>query len=97
MNLITIIIVCVLIILLLGVIIYFLLRGRKGLKKQISNLTIELDKANQNSKNLAEYIKSMQDIKSNEKSTSEKIKEAETDEEVIDIINSIIAINNSRV
>ena len=97
MNLITIIIVCVLIILLLGVIIYFLLRGRKELKKQISNLTIELDKANQNSKNLAEYIKSMQDIKSNEKSTSEKIKEAETDEEVIDIINSIIAINNSRV
>ena len=97
MNFIIVIAVCVLIILLLGVAIYFLLKNKKQLKKEISNLTAELYKANQNSKNLAEYIKGMQDIKSNEKITNDKIKEAKTDEEVINIINSIVAGNNSRV
>ena len=97
MNFIIVIAVCVLIILLLGVVIYFLLKNKKQLKKEISNLTAELYKANQNSKNLAEYIKGMQDIKASEKITNDKIKEAKTDEEVINIINSIVAGNNSRV
>lgn len=97
MNIITIILIFIAIIVVLGAVIYALIRDRKSLKKEITHLTSELYKANQNAAQLAEYINKMQKIKSDEKATSDKIKEAKTDEEVIDIVNSIIAINNSRV
>ena len=97
MNTITIILICVAIIVTLGAIIYGLLKDRKSLKKEISRLTSDLDKANQNSKNLAAYIQEMQKIKAEEKTTNQKIEEAKNDEEILSIIADIINDNNARV
>lgn len=97
MNLIIVILICILIIVFLGVVIYFLLKNKKELKKEISQLTSELYKSNQNAVRLAEYIEKVQKIESDEKTTNEKIKEAKTDEEIMDLIAGIVSNNNSRV
>ena len=97
MNTITIILVLIVLIVILSSVIYALIRDRKILKKEITQITSELYKSNQNSLELADYIKKIQNIKSEETATAIKIEEAESDEEIIDIVNSIIAINNSRV
>jgi predicted Holliday junction resolvase-like endonuclease len=96
-NLIIVILICILIIVFLGVVIYFLLKNKKKLKKEISQLTSELYKSNQNAVRLAEYIEKVQKIESDEKTTNEKIKEAKTDEEIMDLITGIVSNNNSRV
>ncbi len=97
MSTITIILICAAIIVILGAIIYGLLKDRKSLKKEISRLTSDLDKANQNSKQLAEYIENMQKIKAKEKETNQKIEEAKNDEEILSIIADIVNDNNVRV
>jgi predicted Holliday junction resolvase-like endonuclease len=97
MNIITIILIFIAIIVVLGAVIYALIRDRKSLKKEITHLTSELYKANQNATHLAEYIKKVQDIKSKEKITNQKIKEAKNDEEVLSIIADIVNDNNNRV
>ena len=97
MNLIIVILICILIIVFLGVVIYSLLKNKKELKKEISQLTSELYKSNQNAVRLAEYIEKVQKIESDEKTTNEKIKEAETDEEIMGLITGIVSNNNTRV
>lgn len=97
MNTLTVILILIAAIVILCAIIYALIRDRKTLKKEITQITSELYKSNQNSLELADYIKKIQNIKSEETATAIKIEEAESDEEVINIVNSIIAINNSRV
>lgn len=97
MSTLTIILVFIAVIITLGAIIYALLRDRKSLKKEITQLTSELYKANQNATNLAKYISQMQEIKSKEKETNNKIKEAKNDEEILSIIADIVNDNNARV
>lgn len=97
MNIITIILIFSAIIIILSGIIYILVKEKKSLKKRNSQLLSELNKANQNSIQLAEYIKKMQDIKAEEKVTNQKIKEAKDDEEILSIIADIVNDNNARV
>ena len=85
------------IIVIMGGIIYALIRDRKAQKKEIQELKNEINSARENVRQLSEYIKNSDKIRKEEKEIAEKIKEAKTDEEVHNIINSIIALNNSRV
>jgi predicted Holliday junction resolvase-like endonuclease len=97
MNTLTIILVMLAIIVIMGGVIYALIRDRKAQKKEIQELKIEINSARENVRQLSEYIKNSDKIRKEEKEIAEKIKEAKTDEEVHNIINDIIALNNNRV
>ena len=97
MNTLTIILVMIAIIVTMGGIIYALIRDKKAQKKEIQELKNEINSARENVRQLSEYIKNSDKIRKEEKEIAEKIKEAKTDEEVHNIINDIIALNNSRV
>ena len=97
MNTLTIILVMVAIIVTMGGVIYALIKDRKAQKKEIQELKNEIISARENVRQLSEYIKNSDKIRKEEKEIAEKIKEAKTDEEVHNIINDIIALNNSRV
>jgi uncharacterized protein HemX len=97
MNTLTIILVMVAIIVTMGGVIYVLIRDRKAQKKEIQELKNEINSARENVKQLTDFIRNSDKIRKEEKQIAEKIKEAKTDEEVHEIINSIIALNNNRV
>ena len=97
MNTLTIILVMVAVIVIMGGVIYVLIRDRKAQKKEIQELKNEIISARENVKQLSAFIKNSDKIRKEEKEIAEKIKEAKTDEEVHNIINDIIALNNSRV
>jgi biopolymer transport protein ExbB/TolQ len=97
MNTATIILVMLAIIVTMGAVIYALIRDRKAQKKEIQELKNEIISARENVKQLSDFIKNSDKIRKEEKQIAEKIKEAKTDEEVHNIINDIIALNNSRV
>ena len=85
------------IIVMCGAVIYSLIKMLQKNKKEIQGLNNELNSARENVRQLSEYIKNSDKIRKEEKEIAEKIKEAKTDEEVHKIIDSIIALNNSRV
>ena len=93
----TFILVLFAIIVTMGAIIYALIKQNRSNKKEIENLNSCLVSAKVNIEQLSKYIDDILKIKSDEKSISQKIKEAESDEEVHEIIDSIIALNNNRV
>ena len=97
MNTLTIILAMLAIIVICGAVIYSLIKMLQKNKKKIQALNNELNSARENVRQLSEYIKNSDKIRKEEKEIAEKIKEAKTDEEVHNIINSIIALNNSRV
>ena len=97
MNTVTIILVMIAIIVTMGGIIYALIRDKKAQKKEIQELKNEINSARENVKQLSDFIKNSDKIRREEKQIAEKIKEAKTDEEVHEIITSIIALNNNRV
>ena len=74
-----------------------LIRDIKKLKEENRQLNCKLDSARSNVEQLAEYIKSNDKIRKEEKKIAEEIKDAKSDEEVHSIISNIIALNNSRV
>ncbi len=97
MNILTIILVMLAIIVMCGAVIYSLIKDHIKQKKEIQELKNEINSARENVRQLSEYIKNSDKIRKEEKEIAEKIKEAKTDEEVHNIINDIIALNNSRV
>jgi len=97
MNTLTIILVMLAIIVIMGGVIYALIRDRKAQKKEIQELKNEIISARENVKQLTDFIRNSDKIRKEEKEIAEKIKEAKTDEEVHNIINDIIALNNARV
>lgn len=97
MNKVTLFLVLLAIIVIMGGVIYALIRDRKAQLKEIQELKIAINSARENVKQLTEYIRNSDKIRKEEKEIAEKIKEAKTDEEVHEIINNIIALNNSRV
>ena len=97
MNTVTIILVMLAIIVIMGGVIYALIRDRKAQKKEIQELKNEINSARENVKQLTDFIRNSDKIRKEEKEIAEKIKEAKTDEEVHNIINDIIALNNNRV
>ena len=74
-----------------------LIRNIKKLKEENKQLNCKLASARINVEQLAEYIKSNDKIRKEEKKIAEEIKDAKTDEEVHSIISNIISLNNSRV
>ena len=96
-NTLTIILVLIAIIITLSGIIYNLAKDKKALKETINALNSNLDSARINIEQLSDYVDKFRKIKSQEQSISKKIKEAETDEEIYNIISDIIADNNNRV
>ena len=97
MNLVTIILIMLAIIAILGGVIYVLIKNIKSKKKEIQNLNSRLESAKINIEQLSKYIDEVLKIKSDGKSISQKIKEAESDEEVFNIIADIVGANNQRV
>ena len=97
MNSIIVILVLLVIIAVMGGIIYFLIKGLKSKKAEIQNLNNRLESAKINIEQLSAFVDKLLEIKTDEKSVSEKIKEAETDEEVFNIIAGIVNSNNNRV
>ena len=97
MNIVIIILIMLAIIVMCGAVIYSLIKMLQKNKKEIQSLNNELNSARENVRQLSEYIKNSDKIRKEEKQIAEKIKEAKTDEEVHNIINDIIALNNSRV
>lgn len=97
MNSLTIILVLVAVIAITGGIIYILIKDLNKQKKEIAELNTRLQSARINIEQLSKYIDDVLKIKSEENSISHKIKEAENDEEVYEIIAGIVADNNNRV
>ena len=97
MNTLTIILVMVAIIVTMGGVIYSLIKTNQAKKKEINELKTEINSANENVRQLTDYIKNCDKIRKEEKEFADRIKEAKTDEEVHNIINDLIALNNSRV
>jgi uncharacterized protein HemX len=97
MNTLTIILVMLAIIVIMGGVIYALIKDRIKQKKEMQELKNEINSARENVKQLSDFIRNSDKIRKEEKQIAEKIKEAKTDEEVHEIINDIIALNNSRV
>ena len=93
----TLILVLIAVIVTLGAVVYVLAKRIKEIKKEKSDLQNRLESARVNVEQLSKYIDKVLKIKSDEKSISQKIKEAESDEEVYNIIADIIADNNNRV
>ena len=81
----------------MGSVIYALIRDKKNLKKEKAELENKLASARTNIEQLSDFISNSNKIHKEEKELAEKIKDAETDEEVHDIINNIISLNNARV
>ena len=97
MNTVTVILVMLAIIVICGAVIYTLIKDHIKQKKEIQELKNEINSARENVKQLSDFIRNSDKIRKEEKEIAEKIKEAKTDEEVHNIINDIIALNNSRV
>lgn len=97
MNTLTIILVMVAIIVTMGGIIYVLIKDLQAQKKENQNLNNRLESARINIEQLSAFVDKLLEIKTDEKSVSQKIKEAKSDEEVFNIITDIVGANNNRV
>ena len=90
-----IILILIAVILVLGAVVYFLIKSLKAKSKEIAGLTSRLEGARANVEQLSKYIDGVLKIKNDEKTISQKIKEAESDEEICKIIADIVAVNNN--
>lgn len=97
MNTLTITLALVAVIVTMGGVIYVLLKDKKTKKKEIEQLKDKLEGANENLYAMKNYIEKILAIKTDTQTTVEKIKEAKTDEEVLNILADIISANNNRV
>ena len=97
MNTLTIILAMIAVIVMMGAVIFALLKDKKLKKKETEKLQDKLTSANENLFAMKNYIKRILAIKSDTQTTVEKIKEAKTDEEVLSILADIISTNNNRV
>lgn len=97
MNTLTIILTLLAIIVIMGAVIFALFKDKKTKKKEIEKLGNELASAMANLNLMQAYIKKILAIKADTQTNVEKIKEAKTDEEVLNILADIISANNNRV
>ena len=97
MSFVTVALILIAIIAIMGGVIFALIRDIKSLKKENAETKNRLESARVNIEHLSKYIDDLLKIKSDEKSVSQKIKEAKNDEEVFNIIADIVGANNNRV
>ena len=75
-------------------ILYAVVYKAIGQKKEIKHLKNEIENYK---RNLLKYLEELSMIKKDEKQVEKEIKNAETDEEVYDIMADIVSRNNNRV
>jgi len=90
-----IILFAILIILLIA--LYFAFKLYNKEKKERLKAEVTADKLRENIRILQDHVSAVKEIKKQRKKIDVKIKEAQTDEEVDNIILDIISANNSRV
>lgn len=78
-------------------IIVFVSRTCRKLQAEKTTLEVELQAQKANLAFMVRHAEELAQIKKDQKTTGQKIAEAKTDEEIIDIINAVIASNNDRV
>ena len=78
-------------------VIFFLIKIICRLNKEKKELTANLETMSENLKYMYEHAEKISDIKKDRNRINGGINDAETDEEIIDVINSIVAVNNSRM
>lgn len=78
-------------------IIVFVSRICRKLQAEKTALEVELQALKANLAFMVRHAEELAQIKKDQKTTDQKIAEAKTDEEIIDIINAVIASNNDRV
>lgn len=79
------------------IVIYFLYKSFKSVKEQNKSLIEQIEKQQKNILYLYKHAQEIAVIEKDRIKTDEKIKEAKSDEEILDIINAIIAVNNDRM
>lgn len=94
MNTVTSILILLALILTLSVILYYQIKEKKEIKKELENVQTLYDSASKNIEQLELYIQKWQKIKEDEEKTGKKIDEAKTEEELYNIISDIIRNNN---
>jgi divalent metal cation (Fe/Co/Zn/Cd) transporter len=97
MNQFTVILVVLAIFVTMAGIIYSLVKKIREIKKDRERLENELVSVKANLTSMTVYIQKILAIKNDTQSNVEKIKEAKTDEEVLNILSDIISANNNRV
>ena len=85
----------VIVVLILFLVIVF--KTLSSLKKENKRLEGELEQAKTNIAYLYRNAKEIAKIEKDEKKVSEEINNAKSDEEIFNIVNTVIAANNSRV
>ena len=83
-------------IVLICIIVFVSMTCRK-LQAEKTKLEVELQAQKANLAFMVRHAEELAQIKKDQKTTDQKIAEAKTDEEIIDIINAVIASNNDRV
>jgi len=85
------------IIIILILVLVIISKSLSSLKKENKRLEGELEQAKTNIAYLYRNAKEIAKIEKDEKKVAEEIKNAKSDEEIFDIVNTVIAANNSRV
>lgn len=73
---------------------YVLLKLLKNEKEKSKQLAADVEKQKQNSIYLARHIEELAKIEKSKNKEIKKIKDAKSDEEIYDIINTVISANN---
>lgn len=97
MNKITVYLVFIAVIVTLIGIIYVLAKENKSRNREIISLKNAISAARMNVIQLTEYIEKLRKIKRENDNLSDKIRNAQSDEEVYNVIADIISDNNDRV
>ena len=97
MNNITIFLIFILIILLFAAITYFSLKAYFKSKKKIKELEQMIENQKKNLIYIVRHSQELAEIDKSRSKVDKEISEAKSDEEVINIINTIIDINNNRL
>lgn len=85
------------IVVLCGIAIYALIKRVFALNDELKTTKAELEKQKANCIYLVKHAQELAKVETSEDSIDHAIEEAKTDEEVIDIINTVINANNNRV
>ena len=97
MSVITAWLVCGALFLILIFVVYVTIKSRKAQNNEIKRLTEELETQKKMCGELTLYVKEISKVRDDKESVSQKIKEAENDEEVLSIIAGLVSANNNRV
>ena len=91
------IIILALVIVVMLFVLLFLAKICRQLQADKSNLIVELQKQKNVARELGKYAEEISKIKGNKENVGQKIKEAQNEDEVINIINGLIAANNNKL